>query len=336
MYRWTLAVALLAMTGAVVADPSPELITHLKASVVKVHVADQNNNHGVGTGVVVSRDHVATNCHVLANARGINIRKFGQNFPPVAILADWRHDLCVLRFHELGLDPVELGDSSNLDYEQPIFSIGFPLNTPKPQIIHGKIKALYPLDDSRIIRASASFRMGASGSPLLDERGRLIGISTFKSPGRNSYYYSLPVEWVKKLLNTEGSTSTRQVELPFWDAPENRQPHFMRVVLPYMGGRWSDLSLVAQEWSLAEPDNPEAWFYRGYAEERLGNTALASTYFQKTLTLRPLHPSALFELGLLASRRGDHEEYQRISMRLGDVDSETAQALHEAAAKGLP
>lgn len=332
MQRWIVSAWLL-LAVPVAADPAPELVTHLKASVVKVHVVTQNNHHGVGTGVVVSRDHVATNCHVVANANGITVRKFGASHSPVAILADWHHDLCILRFHQLDLDPVELGDSSSLEYEQPIFSIGFPLNTPKPQVIHGKIKALYPLDDSRIIRASASFRIGASGSPLLDEHGRLVGISTFKSPGRNSFYYSLPVEWVKQLLLKEGSTSTQQAELPFWDAPESEQPYFMRVVLPYMGGRWSDLSLVAQAWCHAEPDNPEAWYYRGYAEERLGNTALAASYYQTTLSLRPLHPSALFQLGLLASRRGDQAEYQRISMRLDDVDSDTAQALREAAAQ---
>lgn len=336
MRNWMIAAALLAPAATAMAEPSAELVMSLKAAVVKVHVADQNNNHGIGTGVVVSQDHVATNCHVIANARGVNIRKFGENFAPVAIKADWRHDLCLLKFKGLDIKPVELGESGHLNYEQSIFSIGFPQNTPKPQVSHGKIKALYPLDDSRVIRASASFRMGASGSPLLDEDGRLIGISTFKSPGRNSYYYSLPVEWVKKLLTAAESASMQQAALPFWDAPEEQQPYFMRVVLPYMGGRWDDLSLVAQHWGIAEPDNPEAWYYRAYAEERLGNSALATTYYQKVLTLHPQHAGALFELGVLASRQGDQVEYERISMLLSQLDLDIAQELSEAVAKPQP
>lgn len=332
MRGWVISAWLLLAVPAV-ADPTPELVNHLKASVVKVHVINPHNHHGMGTGVVVSYNHVATNCHVIADAKSIIVRKFGVSHTPTAILADWHHDLCILQFHQLDLEPVELGDSTALEYEQPVLSIGFPLNTPMPQVIHGKIKALYPMDDSRIIRASNSFRLGASGSPLLDKHGRLIGISTFKSPGRNSFYYSLPVDWVKQLLQTDGSTSTHPTATPFWNTPEVERPYFMRVVLPYLGGRWNDLSLVAQEWCHAEPENPEAWYYRGYAEDRLGNTAQAVAYYQKTLSLQQLHPAALFQLGLLASRRGDQAEYQRISMRLNDFDSDTAKALQEAVAQ---
>ncbi len=39
------------------------------------------------------------------------------------------------------------------------------------------------MDDSHIVRTDASFVMGASGSPVFDAEGKLIAISTFKSPG---------------------------------------------------------------------------------------------------------------------------------------------------------
>lgn len=332
MHKWMITIALLVQTMPAVAEPSNELIYRLKASVVKVHVADKNDNHGLGSGVVVGKNLVATNCHVLANARGVSIRKMGESHAPVALKTDWRHDLCLLRFEGLDMQPIELGDSGGLQYEQPVFSIGFPQGSPKPQVNYGKVKALYPLDGGHIIRTSASFRMGASGSPVMDEQGRLIGISTFKSPGRRSYYYNLPVAWVKKLLIAEETRSTKQEELPFWDAPENEQPFFMRVVLPYMGHRWDDLSLVAQAWSNTEPNNAEAWFYRGYAEEKLGNISKAVDYYRKTLTLNPEHASALFEMGMLASRQGDRAEYQRISMQLDKLDRDTADELRNAVA----
>ena len=37
-----------------------ELVYQLKASIVKVHVATKSGGHGVGTGVVVGKDLVAT------------------------------------------------------------------------------------------------------------------------------------------------------------------------------------------------------------------------------------------------------------------------------------
>jgi serine protease Do len=33
------------------------------------HVIDQKGNHGVGSGIVVAENQVATNCHVVANAK---------------------------------------------------------------------------------------------------------------------------------------------------------------------------------------------------------------------------------------------------------------------------
>lgn len=316
--------------NALSAEPNYELVYKLKASVVKVHVATQAGNHGVGTGVVVGKDLVATNCHVLANASGVKITKFGDSAIPDAIKADWKHDVCILRFQYLDLNPVELGDSENLKYEQSIFSIGFPGGPPKPQTTQGKIKALYALDDSQIVRTDASFVMGASGSPVFDRNGKLVAISTFKSPGRSAYFYNIPVKWVKALLDSPETTSLKTEILPFWDAPEQQRPFFMRVVLPYQNGHWAELKAVAQEWIAKEPANPEAFYYAGIAEEKLGDLDKAQQYFKKTLTLHPLHVATLFELGLIANQAGKADEVEKTRVALKAIDNELDEAFTEA------
>jgi serine protease Do len=306
----------------VAAESVADLAFKLKGSVTKVHVTTQSGGHGVGTGVVVGKDLVATNCHVLANARGVKITKFGESFTPDAMRADWKHDLCILRFQFLELNPVELGDSENLKYEQPIFSIGFPGGPPKPQSTVGKIKALYPLDDSLVVRTDASFVMGASGSPVFDNEGKLIAISTFKSPGRGAYFYNIPVKWVKALLNAPETASLASGGIPFWDAPDTERPFFMRVVLPYQNDKWDELRVVAQAWVAKEPYNPEALFYAGVAEERLGNANQAYAYFDQVLALQPQHPATLMELGLIANRAGktDVVEKTRVTLKAIDLD----------------
>ena len=320
-------------------QPNNELVFKLKASVVKVHVATKSGGHGVGTGVVIGKDSVVTNCHVIANAAGVKISKFGESFVPDTMKADWKHDICILRFQYLDLIPVELGDSENLANEQAIFSIGFPGGPPKPQSTYGKIKALYPLDDSQIVRTDASFVMGASGSPVFDAEGKLVALSTFKSPGHGAYFYNMPVKWIKALLNAPDTASLNTVslntnELPFWDAPELQRPFFMRVVLPYQNEKWADLKIVAQEWIAAEPTNPEAFFYAGVAEENLGNLTQANQYFQKTLNLHPQHVATLIELGLMANRAGkaDDVEKTRVALKAinGELDEEFMEALKPA------
>jgi len=278
------------------AEPNSELVFKLKASVVKVHVATQSGGHGVGTGVAVGKDLIATNCHVLANSTGVKITKFGDSFTPVALKADWKHDICILRFEYLELTPVELGDSENLKYEQEVFSIGFPGGPPKPQTTYGNIKALYAFDNSVIVRTDASFVMGASGSPVFDSDGRLIAISTFKSPGHNAYFYNIPVKWVKELIDAPEITSMKTDISPFWDLSEENRPFFMRVVLPYQNEKWDELNKIAQLWINNEPKSVEAFYYAAVAEKKLGNNNKAIEYYQQALMLQPQHPATLIAI----------------------------------------
>ena len=317
------------LINKVLAEPNQALTFQLKASVVKVHTATKSGGHGVGTGVVVGKDLVATNCHVLANTRGVKITKFGDSFTPDAIKADWKHDLCLMRFQYLELNPVELGDSENLKYEQEIFSIGFPGGPPKPQTTFGKIKALYPLDDSAIVRTDASFIMGASGSPVFDKDGKLIAISTFKSPGHGAYFYNVPVKWVKALLDAPELSSLETDIAPFWDATEENRPFFMRVVLPYQNEKWEELYQVAEAWVNKEPQSTEAHYYLGVASDKLGRAQQAKTEFAQVLKLHPQHPATLFALGLMANKEGNQPELERLKVAIKEIDADMLDTLND-------
>ncbi|HEY0563279.1 MAG TPA: trypsin-like peptidase domain-containing protein [Methylophilus sp.] len=318
------------------AEPAAELVYQLKGSVAKVHVATKTGGHGVGTGVVVGKDLVATNCHILANATGVNITKFGDSFAPVGLKADWAHDVCILRFQYLDLKPVELGDSEQLQYEQSMFSIGFPGGPPKPQTTYGKIKALYPMDDSAIVRTDASFVMGASGSPVFDEAGKLIAISTFKSPGRGAYFYNIPVKWVKALLDAPEVTSLASEGTPFWDAPNELRPYFMQVVLPYQTGVWPELQRIAAEWVAKEPNTAEAHYYLGVAHANQGRDAQAMQAFQRALALQSQHTGSLIAMGLLANKAGKQAEVERIHTALKAIDVDASAELTAKIAEPKP
>lgn len=309
---------------ALPAHAEEDVVFKLNASVVKVQVSNDQGNRGIGSGVVVSPGRVVTNCHVVANAHGIAVSKNGESYLPTAMQADWHHDLCILRVDDLPNVAVPLGDSSSLRYEQPVFSIGYPNNPMKPLTAFGKIKGMYTLEDSQVIRTSAAFRMGASGGALFDEAGKLVGINTFKSPGRNGNYYSLPVMWVKRLLDAPEVSIATQKELPFWDAPETQRPYFMQVVNAQITRQWQELAGIANDWTQREPGSSEAWYYLGMAEDNLQHDAQASAAYAKALQLNPRHTSALHDWGLLAARKGDQAEVQRISAQLDGIDEEAA------------
>ncbi len=307
-----------------------DLVYQLKASIVKVHVVTKGGGQGVGTGVVVAKDMVATNCHVVADAVGVKVTKFGDSFTPDAMRADWKHDVCVMRFQYLEMPPVMLGNSENLKYEQNIFSIGFPGGPPKPITTPGKIKALYAFDGSQVIRTDASFVMGASGSPVFDSDGKLIALSTVKSPGHSAYFYNVPVKWIKALLEqSEETSSLVSTDSPFWALADEQRPSFMRVVLPYQNAKWDDLEKIANAWVKKEPASEEAHYYLGVALVNLGKTDAAKSQFFQALKLHPQHAATLLALGVMANKAGNQPELAQLKLSMQEAGDDVLAEFNE-------
>ena len=311
-------------------DPSDELTYKLKESLVKINSTNKNGGNGYGAGVAISKDHVITNCHVLQNSNGISVTHWGESIPPVALIADWQHDLCILKFEWANFKPVAIGDSLKLKYEQPIISISMPGDSPAPFVSLTTVKALYPIDDANVIRSGAAFAIGASGSPVFDYDGNLIGISTFKSPGRNAYFYNMSANWVKKLLTQPEIPLYSEPQAAFWDTPEDQRPFFMQITVPYQKKRWDDVEKIAAIWLQKEPNSTEAHFYAGAAKAKLGKLDLAKQHLAHALKIEPNHPASLIALGLLADQAGDAETVGKTHVALQAIDADLDEEFTEA------
>ena len=328
MHRLFLSFCMLVICRSAAALPPDGMVYTLKSSVVKIRVIMPNGHAGVGSGVVVAKDQAVTNCHVVANAESINVLKFGESHPAFSIKADWQHDLCIIGFDGTDTTVAQLGTSEDLQYEQPVFTISFPNNSPKPLTTYGLVKALYPMDDSVIVRTTNDFRLGASGGAMFSDDGKLVGIITLKSPGRNAFYYTLPIEWVQSLLSKPEQAIPAKGALPFWDAPEEKRPFFMRVIQPYQTEDWPALKKVATAWMLQEPQTIEALFYLGVAEFNLKETKAAQSHFNQIYAQNKRHTNALLYLGLIAAEAGDKDEAMKTVSLLNKLDKDTASQLN--------
>ncbi len=327
MRKFLFGLCLILIGNSAFALPPDGMVYTLKSSVVKIRVILPNGHYGIGSGVVVAQDQVVTNCHVIANAQSINVIKFGESYRATSLKADWHHDLCIVRFDGLNTTVATLGSSRTLQYEQPVFTISFPNNSPKPLTTYGFVKALYPMGDNAIIRTTNDFRLGASGGAMFSDDGKLVGIITLKSPGRNAFYYNMPVEWIDALLNTPELSIPSKGEAPFWDAPEEKRPYFMRVVQPYQTEDWVTLKKLASEWIQHEPDTSEALNYLAMAEYNLKETQSAAKHFNQLYAQNKRHTNALLYLGLIAAETGNTDEAIKTASLLDSLDKEAANQL---------
>jgi serine protease Do len=312
------------------AQPSEALVNQLNTHVLRVQVLLANGRYGLGSGVVVAKDQVVTNCHVVANAVNVSVVSNGATFEASALKADWKHDLCMLTVVGLDTPAVNIGSSKDLQYEQSVFTVGYPSFVIRPVNTFGVVKGLYPMDDSVVIRATSSFKLGASGGGVFDDQGRLVGIITLKSPGRDAYYYNMPVEWVKALLNAPAQAITAKSELPFWALSHEQWPHFMKVVQPFMAKDWDALLKVATKWTEQEPNATEAWFYLAAAEYAKKDYQAAEDHLYKVVTMNDHHSQALYYLAMIAEVSGKHDEAMDNVAKLDTFDGETATLLKVA------
>ena len=307
--------------------PAQAELFGLSESMAQVFVTFKGGVTGSGSGIVIKENHVATNCHIFADSDGVNVVKFFKTYTPISVYADWENDLCILKFDNLPLPSVSHRASKDLDYEEKVFSLTFPNDNPMPLPSYGKIKALYPFHKSNIIRSSAGFTVGSSGGALFDLDYNLVGITTFKSPGRrDNYYYCLPADWIKELLKTKEQINLKSNAAPFWSLAEDQKPFFMRVVLPMQNEDWPLMLKIAKRWTQADEENADAWYYLGFAQRKMTNFDFAKLFLKQAIKLNDVHLDSLIELAEISIEQKDKLEFNKIVNLISKIDEGLAKS----------
>ncbi len=212
------------------------LYPRVNAAVVNITVSSETNNQttevGTGSGFVIDKKgHIVTNHHVVADATSLQVTfSDGRIADAKVVGADSYSDLAVIKVEvqESWLTPVELGDSDAVKVGQHVVAIGNPFGLQGSMTL-GIVSALgrtLPADQQntqdtglfqnpQIIQTDAAINPGNSGGPLLDLRGRVIGVNaairTENGVRANSGVgFAVPVNTVKRVapqLIEKGSVS---------------------------------------------------------------------------------------------------------------------------------
>lgn len=284
-----------------------------------------------GSGVVVGNNKVLTNCHTFRETNQAWVSRGEDSYEIVSVQANRWHDLCLLKTERLEVKPVLIGQANTLKKGQQVVSIGHSSGVPTPLTSNGSIKSLYQLDTGNVIRTNARFALGASGSGLFDDEGRLVGINTFKTGGRNAYFYAVPIEWLAELETRPVETGFPIRGDAFWEGivPDS-MPYFLQIAGPELSEDWKALAEVANRWLKAEPNNSEAWYELGLAQEYMGNKADAEKAYRKSVELDEMNTDSLFRIGVLASEKGDTAEMHAINVALIAIDADIAAEFSKA------
>jgi S1-C subfamily serine protease len=136
---------------------------------------------GSGSGAIVSVDgHVVTAAHVLKGSSYVEVVTATGTLPAVVLNIDDANDLALLKVEQTFATHIRLGRSSDVRLGQTVSTIGFPnvgIQGHSPKVTQGMVSGENGIqNDVRMWQISVPIQPGNSGGPLLDEKGRLVGV----------------------------------------------------------------------------------------------------------------------------------------------------------------
>ena len=166
---------------------------------------------GQGSGFVFDKEgHILTNYHVIADARQVEVTLHNRKkYKATIVGTDKSHDLAIVQIKAPDLQPMMLGDSTNLQVGQKVYAIGNPFGL-AGTLTRGIVSSIRQVQEpgglviEEAIQTDAAITPGNSGGPLLNWHGEVIGINTMiaSSVGQSSGIgFAIPINTAKAVVN---------------------------------------------------------------------------------------------------------------------------------------
>lgn len=197
---------------------SVETIERAKNSTVLI-VSKSSKGTSSGSGIIMDYDgHIATNYHVIQNSTDITVTLYNDiSYKATVVGYSEIDDLAVIKIKGGNLSPAIFGISSNLTVCQNVYAIGCPGGADLAfSVSRGTISCaqreirIYNSSGilerkMNVIQTDTALNHGNSGGPLVDAKGRVIGIVSMKLASSNGVDYegigfAIPIDGALEIL----------------------------------------------------------------------------------------------------------------------------------------
>jgi serine protease Do len=147
-----------------------------------------------GSAVAIAPNRALTNCHIVNKRKAIMLGQKKEMDLAVVIASDPKTDRCILETHKLKLHPIRgLRLYDDLTVGEKVYTIGNPSGL-EATLGEGIVSGLRRYDGVRYVQTSAPISPGSSGGGLFDERGNLLGITSFNILDAQNLNFAIAAE----------------------------------------------------------------------------------------------------------------------------------------------
>ncbi|MEE4266010.1 MAG: tetratricopeptide repeat protein [Desulfobacteraceae bacterium] len=298
------------------------LVKNITPAVVTVVVYDINQKvTNIGTGFFIDKyGHLITNYHVLDGRFKAEVKTAdGETYPIKLVVADNKATDLVKVLVDIPRQKIKWVKTADglPSIAEQVLVVGSPMGLEQTvsEGIVSSIRTIPSIGD--FFQMSAPISPGSSGSPVINLKGKVVGVATFQMVRGQNLNFAVSIKSVKKLKPVKAGMS-----MSLWTFNNSLNQPGIAEKLCRQGFSFSingedQKALEFFEEAIAtDPKNTMAWNGLGYCHVGLNNSTAAIKAYQQAIETNPTDETLYFTLGNYYVKLEQHQEaikaYQQV------------------------
>ena len=299
----------------------PELAAKVRPSVLQIISKNSDGKEsGTGSGFIVGPGLLVTNRHVVRKASSAEAKSEDGTIYTIEGVIVWhlKNDLALLSIKGDGPPSLDLDDARVPDVGEDVAVIGSPLGL-EGSLSNGIVSAIRKNEGatkSEYVQITAPISPGSSGSPVVDHRGRVIGVATLAAKHGQNLNFAVPSRHVREML-VQAEFAGEQV-VPFKVAAQipikeeksrlESDPNYLKSKQYWEERTWFLMEKSAENLDRKYPDTALAKLFLGVALTGLDEYEKAEAMLQTAVTIQPDFAEGWIHYGKALTSGGKHQE----------------------------
>ncbi len=290
------------------------LVQKIQPAVVTIITYDlENKPSGIGSGFFVDkRGHLITNYHVLKGSYTADIRTYnGSKYPITTILAEDKDTDLIKVLVDI---PEKEISYATVTKELPgiaerIVVVGSPLGLDQT-VSEGIVSSIRNLPNiGSFFQMSAPISPGSSGSPVINMKGKVVGVAAFQAVVGQNLNFAVSGRSVIGLKpKKETKTMAEWVFSISGENPKRAEELCRKGFQHSISGEYNKALHFYKKATEEDPGDAKAWFGLGYCYVGLDKPADAIKAYKQAIIMNPESVPAYHNLANYYNEIGRHAE----------------------------